>query len=134
MARTRQFAGGKRALLLAAASVALSFAAEPVLAQTADPDAPTAFGQAMPQQYLVNRMTNPAPSHTSGGGSGSASGGAAQAGGQTVAVDDEATNGDSPYPKRYLFNRLFGGGGNSAPSPAAAEPAPTATPPAAKTP
>jgi hypothetical protein len=120
----------KAALLLStafgAALVAGLFASAPVRAQE---QAPTAFGQAMPQQYFFNRMTNPHPAAPSGGASGAQPGGAQGAGAQAAAEDDD--DGPGPYPKRYLFNRLFGSGGGQT-APAAPAPAPAAAaPPAA---
>jgi hypothetical protein len=112
---------GLSAVALVAAS--LFGAGAPARAQ----NAPTAFGQEMPQQYFLNRMTNPSRPAADGGSGGAAGTGASAAAGgggaQAAAEDDD---GPGPYPKRYLLNRLFGGGDHSA------APAPTAPAAAAK--
>jgi len=133
MAASGRTFNAKAAVLLStafgAALVAGLFASAPVRAQE---QAPTAFGQAMPEQYFFNRMTNPKPAAPSGGAQGAGQGGGqpgAQRGAQAAAEDDD--DGPGPYPKRYLFNRLFGSGGGQA-APAAPAPAPAAAaPPAA---
>jgi len=49
---------GKTAPLLAASLLA-ALCAAPARAQSPAPQAETAFGQEMPKQYFINRMTNP---------------------------------------------------------------------------
>jgi len=111
MSRTRNLSLG-----VAFASLVLA-AGAPGGAALAQSQGPTAFGQEMPQQYFLNRVTNPAPSATSvgavgagGGTQGASASGAPGQGGaaQAAAADDD--DGPGPFPKRYLLNKLFDSG------------------------
>jgi hypothetical protein len=122
-----------------AASLLAAICAVPARAQEASPPA-MAFGQEMPQQFLVNRLTNPSretieqnarndarPDYSrapdKGPGSGSASVEASRAPAPSgvgkatapaeVAGGQPADNGNyyDPFPKQFLVNRILGGGG-----------------------
>jgi hypothetical protein len=130
---------GKTAPLLAVSLLA-ALCAVPAQAQETSP--PMAFGQEMPQQFLVNRLVSPsretieqtaredadakldhsrAPGEqralapTPGAGKASAPGepGKAPASAE-VAGAQPPDNGNyyDPYPKQFLLNRMLGGGGN----------------------
>ena len=131
---------GKTAPFLAVSLLA-ALCAVPAHAQEASPP-PMAFGQEMPQQFLVNRLVNPsretieqtaredanakldysrAPGQAA---SAPASVDASRApapgaAGKTTASAEVAgaqppDNGNyyDPYPKQFLLNRFLGGGGN----------------------
>lgn len=108
MSRTRKLSLG-----VAFASLVLA-AGAPGGAALAQSQGPKAFGQEMPQQYFLNRVTNPAPPATSVGAGGGAQGASASGvpgqGGaaQAAAADDD--DGPGPFPKRYLLNKLFDSG------------------------
>jgi hypothetical protein len=122
-----------------AASLLAALCAAPARAQEASP--PMAFGQEMPQQFLINRLTNPsratveqtaredaeakldysrapgekrAVAPAPGAGSAPAPGAAGAPPAAEVAGAQPADNGNyyDPYPKQFLVNRLLGGGGN----------------------
>jgi hypothetical protein len=123
-----------------AASLLAALCAAPARAQEAAP--PMAFGQEMPQQFLINRLTNPSRAtveqtaredadakldHSRAPGlaaSAPASVDASRApapgvAGKAppsaeVAGGPPADNGNyyDPYPKQFLLNRFLGGGGN----------------------
>jgi hypothetical protein len=129
---------------LLAASLFAAICGAPARAQEAAA-APMAFGQQMPQQFLVNRLINPSretieqnareearPDYSRAPDKGPASGpapapvpvdasrapapsGAGNATPSTqVAAGPPPDNGNyyDPYPKQFLLNRMFGGGGN----------------------
>ena len=121
-----------------AASLLVALCAAPARAQEASP--PMAFGQEMPQQFLINRLTNPsretveqaaredannkldysrapgeqralAPVASRAPAPSTAGKATAPA---EVAGAQPADNGNyyDPYPKQFLLNRFLGGGGN----------------------
>ncbi|WP_374547942.1 hypothetical protein [Rhodoblastus sp.] len=105
MSRTRKLSLG-----VAFASLGLA-AGAPGGAALAQSQGPTAFGQEMPQQYFLNRVTNPAPPAASvGAAQGASASGAPGQGGaaQAAAADDD--DGPGPFPKRYLLNKMFDSG------------------------
>jgi hypothetical protein len=123
-----------------ATSLLAALCAGPARAQEASP--PMAFGQEMPQQFLINRLTNPSPAavqqaaredaeakldYSRAPGERRAAAPAPVAGKATapgepgkappsaeVAGAQPSDNGNyyDPYPKQFLLNRLMGGGGN----------------------
>jgi hypothetical protein len=131
---------GKTAPLLAVSLLA-ALCAVPAYAQEASPPA-MAFGQEMPQQFLVNRLVSPsratveqtaredaeakldysrapgdqrALTPTPGAGKAAAPGEPGKASPSAeVAGGPPADNGNyyDPYPKQFLLNRFLGGGGN----------------------
>jgi hypothetical protein len=122
-----------------AASLLAALCAVPARAQEASPPA-MAFGQEMPQQFLINRLTNPsretveqaaredanakldysrapgerrAVAPAPGAGKAAAPGETGKAPPSAeVAGGPPADNGNyyDPYPKQFLLNRLLGGG------------------------
>lgn len=102
MTRTHSLSSAKLTWRLASGLLVACCVAVPALAQEAAPQPETAFGQLMPRQYFLNQLTNPAHDPAPGqGGAGQA--GSGQAGAQ--AAEEE---GNGPYPKHYLLNRLLG--------------------------
>jgi hypothetical protein len=123
-----------------AASLLAALCAAPARAQEASP--PMAFGQEMPQQFLINRLTNPsretveqtaredanakldysrapgqapsAPASVDASRAPAPSGAGKATPSAEVAGVQPADNGNyyDPYPKQFLLNRLLGGGGN----------------------
>lgn len=82
------------ATILAAGAICAAEA--PALAQSAG-DGATVFGQPMSPRYLVNRLAGPAPQGPDGtpGANGAAA---------------EEDDGPGPFPRRFLFNKLFDSG------------------------
>lgn len=123
MARNDKSRSGKCASLLALCLFAAVCAAPLAQAQT-QPE--TVFGQKVTQPALLNRMFGgassepvatsqagaPAPGQPAGSPSPSSPASASRAPSSAQqaaqqAAADEGTNGDSPFPKRYLFNKMF---------------------------
>jgi len=108
---------GKRARLIGAGLFAAVCAAPP--AANAQTQSDLVFGQKSSEPGLLNRMFggarsepaaapqagDPAPGQPAGA-SGPAAAGHAPAAAQQAAAD-EGTNGDSPFPKQYLLNKMF---------------------------
>jgi hypothetical protein len=90
----------KIAAIVAGGLLAALFAGAPARA-----DDETAFGQPLPRQYLLNRLTNPksAEPETIIGPSGQPIPNP-QAAAEAKEAEDQ---GDGPYPRRYLLNRMF---------------------------
>jgi hypothetical protein len=111
--RNDTFESGKTARLIGACLFAAVCAA-PVAAQAqAQPN--LVFGTKSSQPGLLNRMfggaSDPEPATQAGGapasGQGAAQGSGQPAGHGQQAAADEGTNGDSPFPKQYLLNKMF---------------------------
>jgi hypothetical protein len=124
-----------------AASLLAALCAAPARAQEASPPA-RAFGQEMPQQFLINRLTNPSREtveqaaredadakldHSRAPGQAASAPASVDASrapapgpaGKATAPAEVAAaqppdNGNyyDPYPKQFLLNRFLGGGGN----------------------
>jgi hypothetical protein len=118
MARNDKIKRGRTAHWIGACLGALVCAAPAAAHAQAQSD--LVFGQKSTQPGLLNRMfggardPEPAPQaagapSTGAPASGQAAGGAA--GGNSTAARqataDEGTNGDSPFPKQYLLNKMF---------------------------
>jgi hypothetical protein len=134
MVRGDKTISGKIAHLIGAGFFAAVCGA-PVAAQ-AQAQSNLVFGQKAPQQGLLNRMfggaSDPEPaSQTGASSSGQGTGqGAGHSAAAQQAAAEEGTNGDSPFPKQYLLNKMFSRESLGL-EPEAPAPAPT---PAAKTP
>jgi len=104
--------GNRIATLMAGSLLAAAFFA----AAPARADEEMAFGQPLPKQFLLNRLTNPKPDEAEPvlDAKGQP---VLDAKGQPVLVNPQAAaaakeaeeQGEGPFPKRYLFNRLFDG-------------------------
>ncbi|WP_296712758.1 hypothetical protein [Rhodoblastus sp.] len=132
MMRLNPFLSVKSTLRLAACLLAACGLAAPALAQEPAPQPEMAFGQQMPRQFFFNKLTNPAP-QPAPQGSGATAGG--QGGSAAAQAAEEEGNG--PFPKRYLLNRMFSSesfGEDPAPNRVSAPPPSAAAAPAAKTP
>jgi hypothetical protein len=130
MMRLKPFLSAKSTPRLAACLLAVCGFAAPALAQESAPQPGTAFGAQLPRQFFFNKLTNPAPQPAPQGAGGAAGGGSAAA----QAAEEE---GNGPFPRRYLLNRMFSSetfGEDPAPSGASAPPPSAAPAPAAKTP
>jgi hypothetical protein len=133
MMRLKPFLSAKSTRRLAVCLLAACGFAAPALAQEAAPQPGTAFGAQMPRQFFFNKLANPAP-QPAGQGSGGAAG---AAGGGSAAAQAAEEEGNGPFPKRYLLNRMFNSesfGEDQAPNGAGAPPPSAAPAPAAKTP
>lgn len=134
MMRLKSFLSATSAPRLAACLLVACGMAVPALAQEPAPQPETAFGAQMPRQFFFNKLTNPAPQPAPQGSGGAAGG---QAGGGSATAQAAEEEGNGPFPKRYLLNRMFSSetfGEDPAPSRASAPPPSTAPAPAAKTP
>ncbi|MCW2282466.1 hypothetical protein M2323_000027 [Rhodoblastus acidophilus] len=69
-----------------------------------EPEPQTAFGQQMPRQSLINRMTNPAPAPGPVGSSGGPGGQGDKAAAPVEPEEETLPNG---MPKKFLLNKLF---------------------------
>jgi hypothetical protein len=131
MMRLNRFLSVKSTSRLAACLLAACGLAAPALAQEPAPQPGMAFGQQMPRQFFFNKLANPA--------SQPAAQGSAAAGGQSGSAAAQAAEeeGNGPFPKRYLLNRMFSSesfGEDPVPNSASVPPPPASAAPAAKTP
>jgi hypothetical protein len=134
MMRLDPFLSVKSTLRLAARLLAICAVTAPALAQEPAPQPETAFGAQMPRQFFFNKLTNPAPQPAPQSAGGAAGG---QVGGGSVAAQAAEEEGNGPFPKRYLLNRMFSSetfGEDPVPNRASAPPPSGAPAPAAKTP
>jgi hypothetical protein len=104
--------GNRIGALMAGSLLATAF----FIAAPARADEETAFGQPLPKQFLLNRLTNPKPGEpepvldAKGQPVVDAKGQPVLASPEAAAAAREAEEqGEGPFPKRYLFNRLFDG-------------------------
>lgn len=105
--------GNRIAALMAGGLLAAAFLG----AIPARADEEMAFGQPLPKQFLVNRLTNPKPAEAEpvldakGQPVVDAKGQPVLANPRAAAEAKEAEEqGEGPFPKRYLLNRLFDAG------------------------